>query len=52
MLEITTEMIRNTISKMKGGKAAGPSGVIVEMIKAAGEPFVQELKVLFNVIVQ
>ena len=29
-------MVKNTISKMKSGKAAGPSGIVV-MIKAAGD---------------
>ena len=52
MIEITTEMVKAAISKMKGGKAAGPSGIIIEMIKCAGDPFVNELKELFNKIVQ
>ena len=29
-------MVKKAISKMKSGKAAGPSGIVVEMIKAAG----------------
>ena len=33
---ITIDMVKNTISKMKSGKAAGPSGIVLEMIKAAG----------------
>ena len=37
---------------MKGGKAAGPSGIIIKMVKAAGDQFVGELKMLFNKIVQ
>ena len=28
--------MKKAISKMKLGKAAGPSGIVVEMIKAAG----------------
>ena len=28
-------MVKKAISKMKSGKAAGPSGIVVEMIKAA-----------------
>ena len=30
-------MVSKAISQMKSGKAAGPSGIIVEMIKAAGD---------------
>ena len=31
---ITIDMVKKAISKMKSGKAAGPSGIVVEMIKA------------------
>ena len=34
---VTTDLIRKTLRKMKCGKAAGPSGIIGEMLKAAGE---------------
>ena len=34
---IDKDMIRESISKMKNGKAAGPSGLVSEMVKAAGE---------------
>ena len=30
-------MVKKAISKMKSGKAADPSGIVVEMIKAAGD---------------
>ena len=30
-------MVKKAISKMKSSKAAGPSGIVVEMIKAAGD---------------
>ena len=33
----TIDMVEKAISKMKSGKAAGPSGIVVEMIKAAGD---------------
>ena len=36
-IPITIDMVRKAISKMKSGKAAGPSGIVVEMIKAAGD---------------
>ena len=35
--EISTSEVTAAISKMKSGKAAGPSGVAAEMLKAAGE---------------
>ena len=31
------DTVNKAISKMKSGKAAGPSGIVVEMIKAAGD---------------
>ena len=33
---ITTAMVRKAINKMRLGKAAGPSGLVAEMLKAAG----------------
>ena len=36
-IPITIYMVKKAISKMKSGKAAGPSSIVVEMIKAAGE---------------
>ena len=30
-------MVKNAISQMKAGKAPGPSGIVVEMIQAAGD---------------
>ena len=36
-IPITNDMVKKAISKMKSGKAAGPSGIVVEMIKAAGD---------------
>ena len=49
---ITTEMVSKAISKMKAGKAAGPSGIIIEMIKAAGDQIISSLTSLFNCIVR
>ena len=31
------EMVSKALAKMKCGKAAGPSGITVEMFKAAGK---------------
>ena len=36
-IPITFDMVKETISKMKSGKIAGPSGIVVGVIKAAGE---------------
>ena len=36
-IPITIDMVKKAISKMKSGKAAGPSGVVVEMIRGAGD---------------
>ena len=36
-IPITIDMVKKAISKMKLGKAAGSSGIVVEMIKAAGD---------------
>ena len=35
--EITTSEVRTATSKMKLERAAGPSGIAAEMLKAAGE---------------
>ena len=37
LIPITIDMVKKAISKMKSGKAAGPLGIVVEMIKAAGD---------------
>ena len=36
-IPITIDMVKKAISKMKSGKAAGPLGIVVEMIKAAAD---------------
>ena len=33
---MTIDMVKNVISKLKFDKAAGPSGVVVEMVRTAG----------------
>ena len=35
---ITDKMVIVALDEMKSGEAAGPSGIIVEMLKAAGNP--------------
>ena len=34
---MTIDMVKKVISKLKFGKAAGPSGVVMEMVRAAGD---------------
>ena len=36
-IPITIDMIKKAISQMKAGKAPGPSGIVVEMIRTAGD---------------
>ena len=36
-IPITIDMFKKAISQMKVGKASGPSGIVVEMIQAAGD---------------
>ena len=36
-IPITIDMVKKAISQMKAGKASGPSGIVVEMIQAAGD---------------
>ena len=36
-IPITTDMVKKAISQMKAGKPPGPSGIVVEMIRAAGD---------------
>ena len=35
-IQISIEMVTSAIAKMKVGKAAGPSGIVAEMLKASG----------------
>ena len=44
-------MVREAVSKMKKGKAAGPSGVVAEMLKAAGKTGIEMITNLINQIV-
>ena len=38
---IDKDMVRESVSKMKTGKATLPSGLVLEMVKAAGEAEVE-----------
>ena len=48
---ITEEMVLNSIKKMKSGKAAGPSGIVIEMIRSAGEGIISSITQLANCII-
>ena len=45
-------MVKKAISKMKSGKAAGPSGIVVEMIKAAGDTGATMIRNLATAIIR
>ena len=49
-LLVTVTHIRKVPGKMKQGKAAGPSGVILEMLKAAGEEGLEKLRLLAEMV--
>ena len=49
---ITDEMVIKALAKMKSGKAAGPSGIIVEMLKAAGSKGIVFLRELTKSVVK
>ena len=48
---ITLEMIIKAISKMASGKAAGPSGIVAEMLKSVGEAGAVEVRDLIEDII-
>ena len=41
---MTLEMITKAITKMASGKAAGPSGIVAEMLKPVGEAGAEEVR--------
>ena len=47
---VTKDLICKALRKMKCGKAAGPSGIIAEMLKAAGEVGIELLTELTEVV--
>ena len=47
-IRITIEMVAKAIMKMKNGKAAGPSGIVTEMLKASGDTGVRLVADLAN----
>ena len=49
---ITDEMVIKALGRMKSVKAAGPSGIIVEMLKAAGSKAIEFLRKLITSVVK
>jgi hypothetical protein len=49
---ITISMVKKAISQMKSGKAAGPSGIVVEMVKAAGDTAASMILDLIDAIIR
>ena len=48
--QVTKDLIRKALRKMKCAKAAGPSGIIAEMLKAAGVVGIELLTELIEVV--
>ena len=51
-LPITDEMVTKALAKMKPGKSAGTSGIIVEMLKAAGSKGIDFLRELIKSVMK
>ena len=51
-IPITIDMVKKAISKIESGKAAGPSGIVVEMIKAAGDTGATMIRDLVTAIIR
>ena len=49
---ITDKMVTKALAKMKSGKFAGPSGIIVEMLKATGSKGIDFLRELIISVVK
>ena len=47
-----TKMISKVIAKMKTGKTAGPSGIVIEMIRSAGKVIIKTITNFANRIVK
>ena len=51
-LYMTEEMISKAIAKMKTGKAAGPSGIAIELIRSAGKEIIKFITNLADRIIK
>ena len=50
--EIEASEVKEAIAKLKNDKASGPSGVVSEMLKAAGESGMQWMMSIFNGVIR
>ena len=50
-IPITTDMVKKAISQMKAGKAQGPSGIVVEIIRESGDMGVSMIRDLATAII-
>ena len=51
-VQVDVDMVTEAIAKMKPNKAAGPSGIVAEMLKASGEAGVRLVVELANAIIR
>ena len=51
-IHVTEDMVETAINRMKAGKAAGPTGICVEMLKAAGNNIIPLLTKLINIVIR
>ena len=51
-IPITIDMVKKAISQMKAGKAPGPSGIVVEMKRAAGDMGASMIRDLATAIIR
>ena len=49
---MTEEMISKAIAKMKTGKAAGPSVIVIEVIRSAGKEIIKSITNLVKIIIK
>ena len=52
LISITVDKVKKAISQTKAGKAPGPSGIVVEMIKAAGDNGASRIRDLTAAIIR
>ena len=45
-------MVAAAVSKMKDGKACGPSGIVIEMVKAGGDVMINSLTDLVILVIK
>ena len=50
-IRIEKEMVTDAVNKMKNGKARGPTGVVVEILKAIGDACIDIVTDLVNAII-